>query len=173
MLESATSAPIATEELAQQLTSRLAASPLFGRVVLEEHDEALVLELLAASPAEVLPLLAGCDPPLNLCGEAELLAALAPLCSLEQTLPTEALRSGRAALLGLGALWHSDLGLLDLLHKLGEHPSSEVRAGVVTVASRVGYRLFLLELLAGEEDPVLRRILRSVTAFAEEPGAGP
>ena len=39
---------------------------------------------------------------------------------------------------------------------------------VIAVASRLGYRLFLLELLAVETDRMLRRVLEPVTAFAEE-----
>lgn len=135
-----------------------------ARVTLELHDELVVMALHGA----------GAMTPEELLGkgqrartEQELLAELAALRSAEMY-SDELLLRGRAAIVGLGALWHSDLRLLGLLRELGRHPRRELRSAVIAVASRLGYRLFLLELLAVETDRMLRRVLEPVTAFAEE-----
>lgn len=140
-----------------ELTARLAGSPLAGKLVVEDHEELIVLSLRGAS-FEDAQAFAGQGAAV-LCDETQLLHEIEN--------GTDAL-AVRAALLGLGALWHSDMRLLDVLRKLYAHPRPEVRAGVIAVASRVGYRLFLLELMGREEDPLLRRVLRSATAFPEE-----
>jgi hypothetical protein len=158
------------------LLGRLNASQLLPHVALEEFEDALVLELRDDKNGEIEALLGTYHPELCLRDEADLLADIGPLLSSSAffaDLPDDdplVLRS-RNALLKLGALWHSDLRLLDLLRKLAAHPRKKVRAAVIAVASRVGYQLFLLELWAGEADPVLRRILASVTAFTQGPAS--
>jgi hypothetical protein len=141
----------------EALASRIAASPLAGRIFFEDHEEQWVLELRGATLDEAQAFAAAAGGVLR--DEAELLAALSDL--------TDVFRA-RAALLELGALWHSDLRLLELLRELGVNPRTELRAGVIALASRIGYRLFLLEMWARETDPVLRRILRSATSFPED-----
>ncbi len=154
-----------------RLAAQLRQSPFAKQVILEKHDDALVLELRAVALAEVQPLLEQVEPALELCTEAELLAKLPLLHDKDEADSTSEVPStvfaGRAALLKLGVLWYGDLRLLDLLRTLFQHPRKEVRAGVIAAANRAGYRFFLLELLTLETDPTLQRILNAATAFAE------
>ena len=140
----------------EALSARIAASPFAGRLIVEDHEEQLVLELRGATPAEAHAFAAEAGGILR--DSSELWSALA----------TEDVFAARSALLQLGALWHSDMRLLELLRELSAHPRTEIRAGVIALASRVGYRMFLFELWARETDPLLRRILRSATAFPED-----
>lgn len=147
---------VGTESI-DELSSRLEGSPIAGQLVVEDHEELIVLSLRGASLAEAEAFAEQTAAELR--DEAQLLQLIEH--------HADAL-TVRAALLGLGALWHSDMRLLDVLRKLYAHPRPEVRAGVIAVASRIGYRLFLLELMCREEDPLLRRVLRSATSFPEE-----
>lgn len=150
------------------------------RVRLEAHEAALALDVAIpttqgsdggglALPRDVAALL----QPLPLLQEADLLSALDPLNSTPDSTDTTALLLARQALQRLGALWHDDLRLLDVLRLYADHPLPGVRGSVIAVASHVGYRLFLLERAACETDALLRRVLRTVTAWTTEGTAAP
>ena len=142
-----------------------------SHVRLEAHDTALVIHATVAphdpQPRDESSLpsdLAALLQPLPLLQEADLLLATAPLTgALEE--PQQALLPARRALQQLGALWYDDLRLLDVLRLCANHPQSSVRASVIAVASQVGFRLFLLECAAEERDPLLARVLQTVTAW--------
>lgn len=148
-----------------------------SRVRLEAHEAALALDVAiptTAGPGELsLPRdIAALLQPLPLLQEADLLAALVPLGHTPAPTATAALLPARRALQRLGALWHDDLRLLDVLRLYADHPLSTVRGSVIAVASHVGYRLFLLERAACETDSLLHRVLRTVTAWSAEDAAG-
>jgi hypothetical protein len=142
-----------------------------SHVRLEAHDAALALQITVA-PQDPQPVaeatlpsdLAALLHPLPLLQEADLLAAAAPLYQ-EREADAQALLPARRALQQLGALWHDDLRLLDVLRLCADHPQPTVRASVIAVASQVGFRLFLFERAAAESDSLLLRVLRSVTAW--------
>lgn len=143
-----------------------------SHVRLEAHDTALVVHV-TVTPRDPQPRdesslpsdLAALLQPLPLLQEADLLLATAPLTgALEE--PPQSLLPARRALQQLGALWYDDLRLLDVLRLCANHPQSSVRASVMAVASQVGFRLFLLECAAEERDPLLARVLKTVTAWS-------
>jgi hypothetical protein len=146
-------------------------------VGIEDHEDAVVLAVRAAAgaaPATARTLLSRLATltALKLDEEAQLIAELEQLASGATT--ADERRRLRWALGGLGAIWHSDLRLLGLLRQVyGQQVAQRdatVRQAIIAAASRAGYRLFLHELLADELDPLLRRVLRSLTAF---PGESP
>lgn len=155
-----------------------------SRVRLEAHEAALVLDVAiptphaaepdqrtgeVALPSDISALLG----PLPLLQEADLIAALAPLAAPADTVATTPLLSARLALQRLGAFWYDDLRLLDVLRLYADHPLPSVRASVIAVASHVGYRLFLLERAACETDPLLCRVLGTLTAWTAPSPAVP
>jgi len=162
----------------RSLTWRLRESGSYLR--LEVHDVALVVQVTVApdapQPNEEVPLPADASrvlAPLPLLQEADLVSAIAPLTHEDETQPM-VLLPARRALQQLGALWHDDLRLLDVLRLCADHPQPAVRASVIAVASQVGYQLFLFERAASERDSLLLRVLRSVTAWpAPDPTEGP
>lgn len=180
--------PALTQELQNRYSQQAAGAPHSlsfltvesgCRVRLEAHEAALALDVAIlttpgdggglALPRDVAALL----QPLPLLQEADLLSALAPLNSTPDSADATALLLARQALQRLGALWHDDLRLLDVLRLYADHPLPGVRASVIAVASHVGYRLFLLERAACETDALLRRVLRTVTAWTTEGTAAP
>lgn len=159
-------------------------------VRLEAHEAALVLHIAATSASAngdagqpsgrgedaVVMALRPLLPPLLT--EEDLTIALRPLSAPEDAATVDAFGGAavlraRQALQRLGALWFDDLRLLDVLRRHAAHPLQPVRASVVAVASQAGYRLFLYERAAVETDPLLRRILRTLTTPvpAESEGA--
>ena len=153
----------------RSLTWRLRDSGSYLR--LEAHDVALVVQITVdpekPQPNEEAPLPADASrvlAPLPLLQEADLVSAIAPLTHGDETQPA-VLLPARRALQQLGALWHDDLRLLDVLRLCADHPQPTVRASVIAVASQVGYHLFLFERSACEGDSLLLRVLRSVTAW--------
>lgn len=146
-----------------RLTWRVHDSPT-GLLTLEMHDELAVLELRGDDSVGPEAFLAMGQ---RVRTERELLAELEAVRGGNQA-SDEVLLRARDAVVGMGALWHSDLRLLGLLRELGGHPRRELRSAVIAVASRLGYRLLLLELLAVESDRMLQRVLEPVTAFAEQ-----
>ena len=142
-----------------------------SHVRLEAHEAALALQVTVdpnepqpSDPPSLPADLAALLQPLPLLQEADLLAAIAPLTDARQA-NAGVLLPARRALQQLGALWRDDLRLLDVLHLCADHPQPTVRASVIAVASQIGYRLFLFERAAAESDPLLLRVLRSVTAW--------
>ena len=78
---------------------------------------------------------------------------------------SEVLATATAAVRGLSAVWHDDLALVSVLHRLKSHADWQLRGAVVAAAQRLGHRLFLQQLLAVEQHPSLRRILETCTAY--------
>lgn len=150
-------------------------------VRLEAHDAALVLQITvdphetqpiegSQQPAELPVDLAALLQPLPLLQEADLVQAIAPLLRPETDASPPSLLLARRALQQLGALWADDLRLLDVLRLCADHPQATVRSSVIAVASQAGYRLFLYERAAIETDPLLLRVLGTVTSWPAPEG---
>lgn len=148
-----------------RLTWRLHGPPAgLLTLTLELHDELAVLELRGTDSLGPDAFLTAGQ---RVRTEHELLAELEPVRGGKEA-AEDALLRAREAIVAVGALWHSDLRLLALLRELAGHPRRELRSAVIAAASRLGFRLFLLELLAVESDRMLQRVLEPVTAFAEQ-----
>ena len=152
-----------------QLTFRTQASRSFLTVIALESGLLLHVRTDASLPlpADVTDVLAV----LPAVPETEIFSDLARMQALSPDQLTEdTIQLAHRGLRGLAALCYEDLSVLTLLRQLAQHPRREIRAAVLSAASLLGLRFFLLELLLTERDPALAHLLRVATHLPAEPG---